>query len=101
MLPSFPYNPFINNPLFNKEAPASPEKQEESVTVQATQIPSSKLNGMRTIINESLQTFQICLLSPKGNQLVTLGPKKSMTIKQSEISQMILNLARRKIVKII
>jgi hypothetical protein len=56
---------------------------------------------MKTIINESLQTFQICLLSPKGNRLVALGPRKSMTVKQTEISQMVLNLARRKIVKII
>ena len=56
---------------------------------------------MKTIINESLQTFQLCLLTPGGNQMVTLGPRKSMTIHESELSQMILNLAARKIVKII
>jgi hypothetical protein len=56
---------------------------------------------MKTIINESLQTFQICLIVPGGNQIVTLGPRKSMSIKESEISQMILNLVKRKIIKII
>lgn len=63
--------------------------------------PATTSFETKTIINESLQTFQICLLSPKGNQLVTLGPRKSMVVNQSEISQMVLNLARRKIVKII
>ena len=57
--------------------------------------------SMRTIVNESLQSFQICLLSPKGNTMVTLGPRKAMTVKQSELSKMVYNLAQRKIVKII
>jgi len=55
---------------------------------------------MKTIVNESLQAFQICLLAPGGNQMVTLGPKKSMLIKESQISKMILNLVKRKIIKI-
>ena len=56
---------------------------------------------MKTLINESLQTFQICLLSPGENRMITLGPKKSVQVKESEISQMVLNLVKRKIIKII
>jgi len=58
------------------------------------------VTNMKTIVNESLQAFQICLLAPGGNQMVTLGPKKSMLIKESQISKMILNLVKRKIIKI-
>lgn len=55
----------------------------------------------KTIVNQSLQSFPVCLLDLKGNKMVTLRPKQSLQVNESEISQMVLNLARRKIVKII
>jgi hypothetical protein len=56
---------------------------------------------MKTIINESLQALQICVLNPKGNNIIMLGPRQSMTVHANQISQMMLNLANRKVIKII
>jgi len=56
---------------------------------------------MKTIINESLQTLQICVLGPSGNDIIMLGPRQSMLVHPTQISQMIHNLAKRKVIKII
>lgn len=85
----------IEIPLIVKEAPAP-------VVSTPTPTPVAvKPVNMKTIINESLQAFQLCLLQPGGNKMVLLRPRQTLTVHQSQISNMILNLAKRKIIKII
>lgn len=87
----------IEIPLIIKEAPAPVVS---TPTPTPTPVAVKPVN-MKTIINESLQAFQLCLLQPGGNKMVLLRPRQTLTVHQSQISNMILNLAKRKIIKII
>jgi hypothetical protein len=82
------------------EIPLFKEEVKPSFTPPPPPSPQ-KLVNMKTIINESLQAFQICLLHPGENKMVLLRPRQSITVHQNQISNMILNLAKRKIIKII
>jgi len=56
---------------------------------------------MKTLINESLQNLQVCILKPGQNEIIRLRPRESITIPTSQLSQMALNLAKRKLIKIV
>lgn len=56
---------------------------------------------MKTLINESLQSLQVCVINPGENANYRIPPRGRITIKDDQLSQMALNLAKRKLIKIV
>lgn len=55
---------------------------------------------MKSITNDSLQTFEIYLSWPKGVSSVRLRPKHSIVVPASAITEQCKVLFRRKLIKI-
>ena len=56
---------------------------------------------MKTLINESLQSLQVCLINPGENSTIRSPPRGRATIHDDQLSQMALNLAKKKLIKIV
>lgn len=55
---------------------------------------------MKQIINECLQSLQLCLLTPEGAKMYRLEPQQSIVVPASFLSKMAKNLQRRRMIKI-
>lgn len=55
---------------------------------------------MKHIINECLQSLQLCFITPEGNKMYRLEPQQSVVIPASYISKMVKNLHRRRMIKV-
>jgi len=55
---------------------------------------------MKQILNESLQSLQIAILTPLGVKMHRLASKESIVIPANYVSQMIKNLQKRRMVKV-
>lgn len=70
-------------------------------SIKKVEIPLPPSIPMKTLINESLQNLQICILKPGQNEIIRLRPRESISIPASQVSQMAKNLAKRKLIKIV
>lgn len=55
---------------------------------------------MKSITNDSLQSFQIYLNYPTGTKAVSIGPKRTLVVPDSAITKQCKNLSNRKILRI-
>lgn len=56
---------------------------------------------MKKLINDSLQSLPIWVLTPPKNKVVWVQPKKSITVEDHQISEMAKILANRKMIRIV
>ena len=56
---------------------------------------------MKKLINDSLQSLPIWILTPPKNKVVWVQPKKSITVEDHQISEMAKILANRKMIRIL
>lgn len=56
---------------------------------------------MKKLINDSLQSLPVWLLTPPKNKVVWIQPKKSITVEDHQISNMANILANRKMIRIV
>ena len=55
---------------------------------------------MKVIKNQSLQSFQVFFTTPKGTESFRIFPKKSIVVPESYITEQVLTMAKRKLLKI-
>ena len=55
---------------------------------------------MKSITNDSLQAFEICLHYPTGAERRWLGPKQTIVVPAAAIGQQISLMAQRRILRI-
>jgi hypothetical protein len=55
---------------------------------------------MKSITNNSLQAFDIFLMTEKGLETVWMSPKKTIVVPESYITEQVINCAKRRIFKI-
>lgn len=56
---------------------------------------------MKTLINESLQSLQVCIKVPGGTEFKRVAPRGRLIIRDDQLSEMAMNLAKRKLIKIV
>jgi|694.fasta_scaffold36966_8 hypothetical protein len=56
---------------------------------------------MKTLINESLQSLQVCILAPGTNLFKRIPPRGRLVVRDDQLSEMAMNLAKRKLIKIV
>jgi hypothetical protein len=55
---------------------------------------------MRTVTNQSLQSFQVFFSTPSGVQSYRIKPKKSIVVPESYLTDQVKTMAKRKLLKI-